>query len=91
LDRGYPQIVVVDRYAPALIVHAVSSKREHMGWRREIRERIAELEQQRLRLEAERRRARRLGGPEGQRVEAELRAKVQEISHHIDDLRASLK
>jgi hypothetical protein len=61
-----------------------------MGWRREIRDRIAELEQ-RLRLEEQRRRARRLGGPEGERLEAELRAKVQEISHHIDDLRASLE
>ena len=60
-----------------------------MGWRREIRERIAELEQQRLRLE-ERRRARTLGGPEGERLEAELGAKVQQISNHIDDLRASL-
>jgi hypothetical protein len=89
LDRGYPHIVVVDRYAPDLIGHAVSSRREHMGWRREIRDRIAELEQ-RLRLEEQRRRARRLGGPEGERLEAELRAKVQEISHNIDDLRASL-
>ena len=62
-----------------------------MGWRREIRERIAELEQQRLRLEAERRRARRLGGPEGKRLEAEVRAKLQEICHHLDDLRASLR
>jgi hypothetical protein len=61
-----------------------------MGWRREIRDRIAELEQQRLRLEEERRRARRLGGPEGERLEAELSAKVQQISNHIDDLRASL-
>jgi hypothetical protein len=61
-----------------------------MGWRGEIRDRIAELKQQRLRLEEERRRARRLGGPEGERLEAELRAKVQEISHHIDDLRAAL-
>ena len=61
-----------------------------MGWRREIRDQIAELEQQRLRLE-ERRRARRLGGPEGERLEAELRAKVQQISHHIDDLRAALE
>jgi hypothetical protein len=61
-----------------------------MGWRREIRDQIAELEQQRLRLE-ERRRARRLGGPEGERLEAEVRAKLQEISHHIDDLRASLE
>ena len=73
------------------IGHAVSSRREHMGWRREIRDRIAELEQQRLRLEEQRRRTRRLGGPEGQRLEAELRAKVQQISHNIDDLRASLK
>jgi hypothetical protein len=62
-----------------------------MGWRREIRDRIAELEQQRLRLEDKRRRARRLGGPEGERLEAELSAKVQEISQHIDDLRTSLK
>jgi hypothetical protein len=62
-----------------------------MGWRREIRERIAELEHQRLRLEEHRRRARRLGGPEGERLQAELRAKVQQISHHIDDLRASLQ
>jgi hypothetical protein len=61
-----------------------------MGWRGEIRERIAELEQQRLGLEEQRRRPRRLGGPEGERLEAEVRAKLQEISHHIDDLRGSL-
>jgi hypothetical protein len=64
---------------------------EHMGWRREIHDRIAELGQQRLQLEEERRRARRLDGPEGERLEADLSAKLQEISHHIDDLRASLK
>jgi hypothetical protein len=91
LDRGYPDIVVVDRYAPDLIGHAVSSRREHMGWRREVRDRIAELEHQRLRLEEQRRRARRLGTAEGERLEAELRAKLQEISHYIDDLRASLE
>jgi hypothetical protein len=62
-----------------------------MGWRREIRDRIAELEQQRLRLEEERRSARRLGGSEGERLEAELSAKLQEISHYIDDLRGSLE
>src|SRR5215203_1566434 len=84
-------IVVVHIYAPCLIGHAASSRREHMGWRREIRDRIAELEQQRLRLEEQRRRARRLGGPESERLEAELSAKVQEIGHHIDDLRTSLK
>ena len=61
-----------------------------MGWRGEIRDRIAELEQQRLRLEEQRRRARRLGGPEGERLEAELSAKLQQLSHHIEDLRASL-
>jgi hypothetical protein len=62
-----------------------------MGWRRAIRDRIAELEQQRLLLEEQRCRPRRLGGPESECLEAELRAKVQQISHHIDDLRASLK
>jgi hypothetical protein len=62
-----------------------------MGWRTEIRERIAELEQKRLRPETERRRARRVGCLEGERLQAELRARVQQISHHIDDLRASLK
>ena len=62
-----------------------------MGWRREIRDRIAELEQQRLRLEEQRRRARRLGGPEGERLEAEAKERLQEITHHIDDLKASLQ
>jgi hypothetical protein len=62
-----------------------------MGWRTEIRDRIAELEHQRLRLEEQSRSARRLGGPEGKRLEAEVRAKLREISHHIDDLRASLE
>ena len=62
-----------------------------MCWRREIRDRIAELEQQRLRLEEQRRRARRLGGPEGERLEAEAKERLQEITHHIDDLKASLQ
>ena len=62
-----------------------------MGWRREVRDRIAELEQQRLRLEEQRRRARRLGGPEGERLEAEAKERLQEITHHIDDLKASLQ
>ena len=62
-----------------------------MGWRRENRDRIAELEQQRLRLEEQRRRARRLGGPEGERLEAEAKERLQEITHHIDDLKASLQ
>jgi len=62
-----------------------------MGWRGEIRDRIAELEEQRLRLEEQSPSARTLGGPEGERLEADLRAKLQEISHNIDDLRASLE
>jgi hypothetical protein len=62
-----------------------------MGWRGEIRERIAELDHQRLRLEEQRRRGRRLGGPEGERLEAEAKERLQEISHHIDDLRSSLE
>ena len=62
-----------------------------MGWRREIHDRIAELEHQRLRLEEQRRRARRLGGPEGERLEAETKERLQEITHHIDDLKASLQ
>ena len=62
-----------------------------MGWRREIRDRIADLEQQRLRLEEQRRRTRRLGGPEDERLEEEVRAELQEISHQINDLRAALE
>jgi hypothetical protein len=62
-----------------------------MGWRREIRDRIAELERRRLRLEDVRLRARRLGGPEGERLEEETKAKLQQISQQINDLRASLE
>jgi hypothetical protein len=62
-----------------------------MGWRREIRDRIAELEQRRLLLEDARLRARRLGGPEGERLEEEARAELQQISRQINDLRASLE
>jgi hypothetical protein len=61
-----------------------------MGWRREIQDRIAELEQ-RLRLEEVRRRARRLGGPEGERLEAQARTELQQISQQINDLRAALE
>jgi hypothetical protein len=39
------------------------------GWRGEVRELIAQLEQQRWRLEQVRERARRQGGPEGERLE----------------------
>jgi DNA polymerase III delta prime subunit len=62
-----------------------------MGWRREIRDRIAELEQRRLRVEDERKRARMLGEPEGERLEAEAKAHLQELSQQINDLQASLE
>jgi len=62
-----------------------------MGWRREIRDVIAQLEQQRLRLEDVRQRARRQGGPEGERLEAQATARLREIEQRIDDLRTSLE
>jgi hypothetical protein len=62
-----------------------------VGWRGEIRDRIVELEHRRLRLEEVRLRARRLGGPEGERSEARTRAQLEEISKQINDLRASLE
>jgi hypothetical protein len=62
-----------------------------MGWRREIRDVIAQLEQQRLRLEEVRERARRQGGPEGERLEAQATARLREIEQRIVDLRRSLE
>jgi hypothetical protein len=62
-----------------------------MGWRSEIRDRIAELEARRARLEAARTRAQNEGTDEGDHREAELRAELTEISHQINDLRASLE
>jgi exonuclease VII small subunit len=62
-----------------------------MGWRAEIRDVIAQLEQQRWRLEDVRERARRQGGPEGERLEAQATARLREIEQRIDDLRASLE
>jgi exonuclease VII small subunit len=62
-----------------------------MGWRREIRELIAQLEQQRWRLEDVRERARRQGGPEGERLEAQATARLRQIEEQIDDLRDSLE
>jgi hypothetical protein len=62
-----------------------------MGWRREIRDVIAQFEQQRSRLELVRERARRQGGPEGERLEAQATARLREIGQRIDDLRASLE
>jgi uncharacterized protein YPO0396 len=62
-----------------------------LGWRREIRDRIAELESHRVRLEEERVRARDEATEEGERLEAELRAELQQIGEQINDLRASLE
>jgi hypothetical protein len=59
--------------------------------RREIREVIAQLEQQRERLEDVRARARRQGGPEGERLEAQATTRLREIEERISELRASLE
>ena len=52
---------------------------------------IAQLEQQRSRLEQLRERARHQGGREGERLEAQATARLQEIEQRIADLRASLE
>jgi len=62
-----------------------------MGWRAEVREIIAQLEQQRSRLEQVLIRARRQGGPEGERLEAQTEARLRDIEKRINDLRASLE
>lgn len=62
-----------------------------MGWSREVRELIAQLEQQRSRLEGVRKRARKQGDPEGERLEALATARLRQIEQQIDDLRATLE
>jgi exonuclease VII small subunit len=62
-----------------------------MGWRAEIREVIAQLEQQRARLEEVRERARRQGGPEGERLDEQATARLRQIEQRIADLRVSLE
>jgi hypothetical protein len=52
---------------------------------------IAQLEQQRSRLEQVRERSRNQGGREGERLEAQATARPQEIEQRIADLRASLE
>jgi hypothetical protein len=61
------------------------------GWRGEVRELIAQLEDQRTRLEQVRERARNQGGREGERREAQATARLGEIEQRIADLRASLE
>jgi len=62
-----------------------------MGWRRDVRELIAQMEQQRARLEQVRERARSQGGPEGERLEAQTTARLRDIEQRIADLRRSLE
>jgi exonuclease VII small subunit len=59
--------------------------------RKRIEELIAQLERQRARLEGVRERARRQGGPEGERLEKQAEARLREIEQRIADLRASLE
>jgi hypothetical protein len=61
------------------------------GWRGEVRELIAQLEDQCTLLEEVRLRARRQGGSEGERLEAQATARLREIEQQIADLRASLE
>ncbi len=70
---------------------AAGYHRGMMGWRGEVTELIAQLEQQRSRLEQVRERARRQGGPEGERLEAQTQARLRDIDRRIDDLRRSLE
>jgi hypothetical protein len=61
-----------------------------MGGRR-TEELIAQLEQQRSRLEDVRLRARRRGGPEGERLKKQAEARLRDIESRINTLRASLE
>lgn len=61
-----------------------------MSWREEVEARIAELEHMRLLLEEARISARNVGGPEGERLEAKIRATIRKLSQQINDLRGSL-
>jgi hypothetical protein len=62
-----------------------------MSWRDEVEARIAELEHRRLLLEEVRKSAKCVGGPEGERLEAKVRAVIRQVSKQINDLRASLE
>ena len=52
---------------------------------------MAELEHLRLLLGEARSSARHVGGAEGERLEAKVRASIRRLSTQIDDLRASLE
>jgi hypothetical protein len=62
-----------------------------MDSREQVRELIAQLEQQRSRLEEVQLRARRQGGREGERLEAQAHARLRDIEERIKDLRASVE
>ena len=51
-----------------------------MSRRRQARDIIAQLEDQRTRLDGVRERARRQGGPEGERLEAQVAVRLRESS-----------
>jgi hypothetical protein len=56
-----------------------------------VQRRIEELESRRLRLEELRLRVRRLGGPEGERLEAQAKDALKKVSQQLHDLKASLE
>jgi hypothetical protein len=58
--------------------------------RKRIEELIAQLERQRARLEGVRERARKQGGPEGERLEKQAEARLRDIDRRIEALRAPL-
>jgi hypothetical protein len=62
-----------------------------MSWHDEVEARIAELENYLILLEEARRSARSIGGPEGERLEAQVKNLIEKISQQINDLRASLE
>jgi hypothetical protein len=68
-----------------------SLTRAMMDSREEVRELIAQLEQQRSRLKEVQLRARRQGGPEGQRLQAQAEARLRDIDERINGLKASLE
>jgi hypothetical protein len=62
-----------------------------MDSREEVRVLIAQLEQQHSRLEGVQLRARRQGGPEGERLQALAEARLRDIEEPIKDLRDALE
>jgi hypothetical protein len=87
---GTPHLGVLDRYALGCIAREYTQGRA-MGWRGEVRELIAQLEEQRSRLEQVKLRAQRQGGPEGERLEAQAEARLRDIEERIKGLRDALE